>query len=82
MPGVPPSPPPLPRSLADPWPLVILGTLAWFATAVVLLVVNRSTDWVWTCLVGGLLGLIGLTMISLQRHAARRGSRSAQRGLL
>jgi hypothetical protein len=79
---VQPSPAPLPRSLADPRPLVALGTVAWFATAVVLLVVDRSTEWVWTCLVGGLLGLIGLTMIYLQRTAAQRGSRGAQQGLL
>lgn len=82
MPGVQPSPTPLPRRLADPWPIVTIGTVAWFATAVVLLVADRSTDWVWACLVGGLLGLLGLTMITLQRNAARRGSRSAQRGLL
>lgn len=79
---MPPAPPPLPRSLADPRPLVTLGTIAWFTAAVVLLVMDRSTEWVWTCLVAGLLGLIGLTMIHLQRTAAQRGSRGSQQGLL
>lgn len=77
-----PEPPPLPRGLADPQPIVALGTLAWFAAAVVLLVTDRSPDWMWTCLAAGLLGLIGLAMIHLQRNAARRGSRGAQRGVL
>jgi Protein of unknown function (DUF2530) len=59
--------PPLPRGLADPRPVVGIGTLAWFTAAVVLLVVR---------------GLLGFAMIRAQRSAARRGARSAQRGVL
>lgn len=77
-----PIPPPLPRSLADPRPVITIGTLAWFVTAVVFLTAGRASSWTWTCVVGGLLGLLGLTMIYLQRRAAQRGSRTAQRSLV
>jgi len=33
--------------------------------------------WLWTCLAGFVLGLMGLSVYSWQRRAARRGSRSA-----
>ncbi|MGH3942842.1 MAG: DUF2530 domain-containing protein [Pseudonocardiaceae bacterium] len=79
---MPPDPPPLPRSLADPRPVITLGTIAWFAAAVVLLLAGGTSRWTYACVVGGLLGLLGLTMIYLQRRAAQRGSRTAQRGLL
>lgn len=77
-----PGPPPLPRSLADPQPVIIIGTIAWFAVAVVFLIADGASRWTWTCVVGGLLGLLGLMMIYLQRRAAQRGSRTAQRGLV
>ena len=79
--GVPPVPAPLPRSLAEPRPVITVGTIAWFAAAVVFLTIGSPTEWVWTCLAGGLLGLVGFTVMYLQRRAARRGSRAAQRGL-
>lgn len=79
---MPSAPPPLPRSLADPRPVVTIGTIAWFVTAVVFLTVGGAPDWTWACVVGGLLGLLGLTMIHWQRRAAQRGSRTAQRGLV
>lgn len=80
--SVPPAPPPLPRSLADPRPIITVGTVAWFVAGLVLLVLGASAGWVWTCLVGGLLGFLGLTVIHLQHSAAQRGSRGAQQGLL
>lgn len=76
-----PTPPPLPRSLADPRPVIAVGTVAWAVAGVVFLATGASSDWVWACVVGGLLGLLGLTMIHLQYSAAQRGSRTAQRGL-
>ncbi|MGH3590375.1 MAG: DUF2530 domain-containing protein, partial [Pseudonocardiaceae bacterium] len=39
--------PSLPRSLADPRPVVGVGTVIWFAAAVVLLVAGRSPVWIW-----------------------------------
>jgi hypothetical protein len=79
---VPPVAPPLPRGLADPRPVVGIGTLAWFTAAVVLLIARGPSVWLGACVIGGLLGLLGFAMIHAQRSAARRGSRSAQRGVL
>lgn len=78
---VPPRPAALPRVLADPRPAISVGTTAWFVAAVVLIATGGPAGWVWTCLVGGLLGLVGFLVMYLQRSAARRGSRLAQRGL-
>ena len=74
--------PPLPRGLADPRPVVGVGTVGWFAAAVVLLVSDGPAAWMWSCLTGGLLGLTGFAMIHWQRSAARRGARGAQQDLL
>ena len=73
--------PSLPRSLADPRPVVGVGTVIWFAAAVVLLVVGRSPVWIWACLTGGLLGLTGFAMIHWQGRASQRGARGAPRDL-
>jgi hypothetical protein len=71
----------LPRSLTDPRPAVGVGTVIWFAAAVVLLVAGGPPVWIWACLTGGLLGLSGFAMIHWQGNAARRGTRGAQRDL-
>lgn len=80
--SVQPDPAPLPRSLANPRPAIAVGTIAWFVAAVLLLVAGAPMGWVWTCLIGGMLGFVGFTVMYLQRSAAQRGSRLAQRGLL
>ncbi|MGH3793744.1 MAG: DUF2530 domain-containing protein [Pseudonocardiaceae bacterium] len=77
-----PTPPPLPPGLANPRPVVAVVTIDWFAAAVVMFVIGAPAEWVWTCVIGWLLGFVGFTVIYLQRRAALRGSRSAQRGLL
>ncbi|MBP2475012.1 hypothetical protein JOF53_003884 [Crossiella equi] len=78
----PPPPPPLPRRLTDPVPSVVVGTAAFAVVFVVLLVSWGTTSvWTWTCLVGVVLGFMGLSVIAWQRSAARRGSRTAQTGL-
>ncbi|HEX2297113.1 MAG TPA: DUF2530 domain-containing protein [Pseudonocardiaceae bacterium] len=82
MPGVQPQPPALPRRLADPRPAIAVATTAWFVAMVVFLVIGAPASWVWTCLFGVLLGFVGFTVMYLQRNAARRGSRLAQKGLL
>ncbi|MGH4011502.1 MAG: DUF2530 domain-containing protein [Pseudonocardiaceae bacterium] len=79
---MPPVVPPLPRRLADPRPVVGIGTLAWFTAAVVLLVARGPSVWLAACVTGSLLGLLGFAMIHAQRSAARRGARSAQQGML
>jgi hypothetical protein len=78
---VPPVAPSLPGRLADPRPVVGVGTLAWFTAAMVLLIAGGPPVWTGACVVGGLLGLLGFVMIHAQRSAARRGARSAQQGL-
>jgi hypothetical protein len=80
--AVPPDIAPLPHGLADPRPVVGVGTLAWFTAGVILLFVSGPSVWVGACVTGGLLGLLGFAMIYAQRSAARRGGRSAQLGLL
>jgi hypothetical protein len=78
---VPPVAAPLPHGLADPRPVVGIGTLAWFTAAVILLFASGPSVWVGACVTGGLLGLLGFAMIHAQRSAARRDGRSAQRDL-
>ncbi|MGM1064015.1 DUF2530 domain-containing protein [Saccharothrix sp. Mg75] len=76
-----PAPPPLPARLADPVPAIVTGTVLWFAGFLVVLLFWRSeTTLLWTCLSGGLLGVIGYGVFTWQRSAARRGRRTAQQG--
>lgn len=78
--------PELSRKLTDLTPLVIVGTSLW-AAALVVLFVTRLTSagppmvWLWTCLAGAILGLIGLGVIAWQRSASRRGAKGAQRDI-
>jgi hypothetical protein len=81
----PTSPPPLPPVNAGLAHIVIPGTGLWFVGFVVLLFFTadlRAHDamiWLWTCLAGWVLGLIGLSIYFWQRSAARRGTRSSNR---
>ena len=66
--------------------VIAVGSLLWLAGAVALLVAAlvgaRPLDiWFTTCLAGVVVGGIGWGIYSWQRAAARRGSRTAQRGL-
>ena len=77
-------PPPLPRRLTDPVPVVLTGSAVWLVALVALgvlaLVGARPADvWLWTCVVGVALGAIGLGVLALQRRAVARGSRGAQK---
>jgi len=77
-----PTPPPLPRSLTDPAPVVLVGTLAFLLAFVIMLLVGAPALWTWSCLAGVGLGFVGYGVFRWQRAAARRGSRTAQEGLL
>lgn len=74
-------PPPLPRSLADPRPVVGTGTVAAFVAAGILALAGADSIWTWSCLTGGGLGILGFGIMQWQAGAARRGSRGAQQGL-
>jgi hypothetical protein len=77
------TPPSLPPVTAGLWHLAVPGTAIWFVAFVVLLFfipelqANDAMVWLWTCLAGFVLGLMGLTVYSLQRRAARLGRRTA-----
>jgi hypothetical protein len=75
----PPNARPAPEPLeADVVRIVIVGTSLWFAAFLVLLpfrdrlAADGRGFWLWTCLAGGLLGLVGLLLA--RRAAARRAA--------
>lgn len=70
------------RRLADPRPVLAIGTALWVvATVVVLLGGDRWSDILPVCIAGILVGLLGSALFLAQRRAARRGHRGAQVGL-
>ncbi|WP_225978233.1 DUF2530 domain-containing protein [Gandjariella thermophila] len=84
--GALPRPPSLPPRLADPVPVLAVGTTLWLLAFVTLLVarVGFGFDrpvWLWTTLCGAVLGVIGYGIFRWQRAAARRDPRNSQRGL-
>ena len=50
--------------------VIIFGIFAWIVAAVIGLLVNADSKFIWTCLVGIALGLIGI------RYSIRRDQRS------
>lgn len=62
-------------------PILAIGTVCWFVACCVLLLTGHHGVWMWSCVAGWVLGLIGFLIVWWQRSASRRGSRSAQRGL-
>lgn len=81
-----PAVPNLPRSLADPRPVIAVGTLV-FAVALVVLAVLGLTGRsgigtpLSTCAVGVALGVIGYGIFSWQRRTVRSGSGRGQQGI-
>lgn len=78
-------PPALPPVTTGVWHIAVPGTVIWLIAVVVLLFFipelqsNDAMIWLWTCLAGFGLGLLGLTIYAWQRRAARLGKRSANR---
>jgi len=74
--------PEIPARLADPRPVLALGTVLWvIATIVVLVAGDRWDDALPICITGMLVGILGTGIFWWQRSASRRGSKGAQRGL-
>lgn len=77
---VPPALPPVTTGL---WHIAVPATAIWLVAFVVLLFfipslqANDAMVWLWTCLAGFVLGLLGLSVYALQRRAARLGRRTA-----
>jgi Protein of unknown function (DUF2530) len=74
-------PPPLPRVLLEPWPIIAIGALAWLVATVAAFVLPALATWRPLTLAGLGVGLLGTTIFLWQRGAARRGARGAQTGL-
>lgn len=75
--------PELPRTLTEPRPVVIVGTVLFAALFVVTLLARNTFGAAWiVCACGVGVGIIGATVLTLQRRAALRGDRGAQRGLV
>jgi hypothetical protein len=82
----PPNARPTPEPLeADTVRIVAVGTALWFAGFLVLLpfrgrlAEHGNEIWLWTCLAGGLLGLLGLLLAVRARAAARARAAGARR---
>ncbi|ACY20545.1 hypothetical protein Gbro_1250 [Gordonia bronchialis DSM 43247] len=74
--------PELPRLLRAPEPVIVIGMLAWaVATLVVWLADVGGDRALQVCLVGLGVGLLGTTIVTVQRAGVRRGDRGAQEGL-
>lgn len=75
-----PPPPAPPAKLVDLFRIVIIGTAVW---AVVLIVALFTGPHIlaWTAFTGAVLGGIGMLIMTWQRAAVRRGSKTAQQGL-
>lgn len=62
--------------------MIAVGTLGWtVATIVVIASGERYAEYLWICVAGLGVAAFGGLIFLLQRHAMRRGDRSAQRGL-
>ena len=74
--------PELPRALRAPEPVIVVGMVAWLVATVVVAVADLGGGNALTiCLVGVGVGLLGTTIVLVQRAGVRRGARGAQEGL-
>ncbi|WP_243469635.1 DUF2530 domain-containing protein [Klenkia marina] len=60
-----PSPPPLQVGLR---PLVLVGGALWAVALVIVLVLPVNAVWVWTCVCGLVLAVLGVALIRWQRQ--------------
>ncbi|GAB3870068.1 DUF2530 domain-containing protein [Kibdelosporangium lantanae] len=69
-----------PAKLVDLFRIVVLGTAVWAVVLVVALFTGPHIL-AWTAFTGAILGGIGMLIMTWQRAAAKRGSKTAQQGL-
>jgi drug/metabolite transporter (DMT)-like permease len=66
-----------PAEHTDPRPVVAVGTVLFFVGFAVLLPFygrlgeHDHRDWLWTCLAGGVLGLVGWVLMAKHRREGR-----------
>ncbi|MBN0975048.1 DUF2530 domain-containing protein [Gordonia sp. JH63] len=74
--------PELPRALRAPEPVIVVGMIGWVVATVIVAVTDLGGDRALpVCLVGLAVGLLGTTIVLVQRAGVRRGDRGAQEGL-
>ncbi|PFX00675.1 Protein of unknown function [Nocardia farcinica] len=79
---VTPNVPQIPPRLTDPRPVLAVGSLLWLVALVVVWVGGPRWEAARpVCVMGLVVGLIGLVIFLIQRRAARRGDKGAQTGL-
>ncbi len=64
----------------DLFRIVIVGSIVWIGVLVVALFTGPSIL-AWTAFTGAVLGGIGMAIMTWQRSAARKGSKTAQQGI-
>ncbi|MDV6014368.1 DUF2530 domain-containing protein [Haloechinothrix sp. LS1_15] len=78
-------PPNLPKRLTDLGPALVVGSAAWAAALITIIVLyTLGYDvgiWLTTTIAGLVLGAVGMSLVAWQRYASRKGRRGAQRGL-
>jgi hypothetical protein len=76
-----PQPPELPAALLEPWPVIVVIAVGWLIATALAFSVPGLHGWRPYAVAGLAIGVLGTSIFLWQRHAARRGSRGAQRGL-
>ncbi|GFG54090.1 hypothetical protein CQY20_23325 [Mycolicibacterium agri] len=76
-----PEPPALPGILLEPWPVIIVIAVGWLVAVILAFAVPALHEWRPIAVAGLGVGAFGTSIFLIQRRAARRGSRGAQRGL-
>jgi hypothetical protein len=76
-----PEPPELPAALVKPWPVIVVITVGWLIATMLAFTVAGLHEMRPYAVAGLGVGALGTSIFLWQRHAVRRGSRGAQRGL-
>lgn len=78
----PADPPPLPRALRAPEPVIVVGMIAWLVASILVATLDLGGEGTLAvCLVGLGVGIFGTAIVAIQRAAVRRGAPAAQQGL-